>query len=57
MDAAKLSADEQGGAWREELRATLREAGNWVEDVETYVSLIRSDLLELRDLHRDTIHG
>ncbi len=41
----------------EELRATLREAGNWVEDVETYVSLIRSDLLELRDLHRDTIHG
>ncbi|WP_277186797.1 response regulator [Caballeronia sp. BR00000012568055] len=32
----------------EELRAVLRETGEWVEDVDTFVESIRADLIEMR---------
>lgn len=41
----------------EELRSLLRETGSWGEDVETFVSLIRSDLIELRDLQHGVLQA
>ncbi|MEM5436651.1 ATP-binding protein [Paraburkholderia diazotrophica] len=40
----------------QELRAAIRESGNWSEDVETFVSIVQAELTELRDLHMASLH-